>query len=78
MASPPASISARSLAAVPGISILKYATSGTSRASRTRNGTDSVTPRQRRVLHHDRHARRLGDVREMLDDALLVARSAAP
>jgi len=44
MASPAASSRARSFAAVPGTSILKYRTRPSSRASRARSETDSVTP----------------------------------
>ena len=44
MASPPAAISARSLAAACGVSILKSRTCSISRAMRARKGTESVTP----------------------------------
>ncbi|MCY1249423.1 hypothetical protein D9M72_629560 [compost metagenome] len=44
MASPPSSISSRSLAAACGTSILKYDTLPISRAMRARNGALSVVP----------------------------------
>ena len=44
MASPPAAIRARSLAAAIGVSTLSQRTVGSSFAMKARNGTDSVTP----------------------------------
>ncbi|MCY1250935.1 hypothetical protein D9M72_646320 [compost metagenome] len=44
MASPPSSISSRSLAAACGTSILKYETLASSRAMRARKGAESVVP----------------------------------
>ena len=72
MASPPASISARSLAAACGVSILKSFTCSISRAMRARKGDGEGDAGDRRVLHHDRDAARLADPGEMLEGRLLV------